>query len=36
MDTFSHGAVCVVLASELYEASDYMRDYETFLTWRRP
>jgi dTDP-4-dehydrorhamnose 3,5-epimerase-like enzyme len=35
MDTFSDGVVCVVLASELYEASDYMRDYEKFLTWRR-
>jgi dTDP-4-dehydrorhamnose 3,5-epimerase-like enzyme len=35
MDTFSEGAVCVVLASELYDASDYVRDYEEFLKWRR-
>ena len=35
MDTFTEGAVCVVLASELYEAADYMRDYEQFLAWRR-
>ncbi|QNL47738.1 WxcM-like domain-containing protein [Olivibacter sp. SDN3] len=29
---FSSGAVLLVLASELYNADDYIRDYETFLS----
>lgn len=28
---FSSGAVCMVLASEFYEESDYYRDYSDFL-----
>jgi dTDP-4-dehydrorhamnose 3,5-epimerase-like enzyme len=36
MDGFSEGAACVVLASDLYEAADYVRDYDEFLAWRRP
>jgi hypothetical protein len=28
---FSSGSVCLVLASELYEESDYFRNYEEFL-----
>ena len=28
---FSSGAVCLVLASELYSETDYFRDYEEFL-----
>jgi dTDP-4-dehydrorhamnose 3,5-epimerase-like enzyme len=36
MDSFSRGAVCVVLASELFEQADYVRDYDEFLAWRRP
>jgi dTDP-4-dehydrorhamnose 3,5-epimerase-like enzyme len=35
MDGFSDGAACVVLASELYDAADYVRDYDEFLAWRR-
>jgi dTDP-4-dehydrorhamnose 3,5-epimerase-like enzyme len=35
LDRFSEGAVCVVLASELYDAADYVRDYDEFLAWRR-
>jgi dTDP-4-dehydrorhamnose 3,5-epimerase-like enzyme len=35
MDRFTANAVCVVLASEPYDASDYVRDYEQFLAWRR-
>jgi dTDP-4-dehydrorhamnose 3,5-epimerase-like enzyme len=35
MDSFAEGTVCVVLASELYDAADYERDYEAFLTWCR-
>jgi hypothetical protein len=31
LDNFSSGAVCMVLASQVYDESDYIRDYETFL-----
>jgi len=31
MDHFCAGAVCLVLASELYDEADYYRDYATFL-----
>jgi len=31
LDNFSSGSVCMVLASNLYEASDYIRDYSKFL-----
>lgn len=31
LDNFSSGSVCMVLASTLYEESDYYRDYEKFL-----
>jgi len=30
LDNFSSGSVCLVLASELYDEEDYIRDYETF------
>ena len=30
LDNFSSGSVCLVLASELYDEDDYIRDYETF------
>lgn len=30
LDNFSSGSVCLVLASELYDKEDYIRDYETF------
>jgi dTDP-4-dehydrorhamnose 3,5-epimerase-like enzyme len=32
LDNFSSGSVCMVLASNLYGASDYYRDYNEFLT----
>lgn len=32
---FSSGAVCMVLASEVYKKEDYIRDYEEFLEFRR-
>lgn len=32
---FTPGATCMVLASEVYEEGDYIRDYEEFLTYRR-
>lgn len=31
IDNFSSGAVCMVLASEFYDESDYFRDYQEFL-----
>jgi hypothetical protein len=31
LDNFSSGSVCLVLASHLYDASDYIRDYNVFL-----
>ena len=31
LDDFSSGAVCLVLASELYDESDYIRNYDDFL-----
>lgn len=31
MDRFSQGAVCMVLASQPYDAADYYRDYDEFL-----
>jgi hypothetical protein len=31
MDNFSGGSVCMVLASNLYDESDYYRDYDSFL-----
>lgn len=31
LDNFSSGSVCMVLASNLYDESDYYRDYQQFL-----
>ena len=31
LENFSSGAICLVLASDLFEETDYIRDYETFL-----
>ena len=33
LDDFSSGAVCLVLASEFYDESDYIRDYDEFLEY---
>lgn len=30
LDNFSSGSVCLVLTSELFDESDYVRDYEKF------
>lgn len=35
LDDFSSGAVCMVLASEVYDADDYIRDYDEFLAYRK-
>ena len=32
MDNFSSGAVCMVLASEYYDESDYYREYDQFIS----
>ena len=34
LDDFSSGSVCLVLASEKYDESDYIRDYEEFIEFR--
>ena len=34
LNNFSSGSVCVVLASELYNPDDYIRDYAEFLEWK--
>lgn len=34
LDDFSSGSVCLVLASEKYDESDYIRSYEEFLIYR--
>lgn len=35
LDDFSSGSVCMVLASEVYDAGDYIHDYKEFLNFRR-
>ena len=34
LDDFSTGAVCLCLASELYEPEDYIYDYDDFLDYK--
>lgn len=34
LDDFSSGSVCLVLASEKYEESDYIRKYEEFINYK--
>lgn len=34
LEDFSSGAVCMVLASEVYNEKDYIRDYKEFLEFR--
>ncbi len=31
LDNFSSGAVCLVLASDVFEEADYIRDFDAFL-----
>ena len=33
LDDFSSGAVCLVLASELFSEEDYIRDFDDFLNY---
>lgn len=35
LENFSSGAVCLVLASEVYDEADYIRDYNSFLTEKK-
>ena len=35
LDDFSSGAVCMVLASEVYQVEDYIRDYDDFIEFRK-
>lgn len=35
LENFSSGAVCLVLASDVFEETDYIRDYETFLNSKK-
>lgn len=32
MDDFASGSICLVLASDVYDENDYVRDYQEFLT----
>lgn len=32
---YSSGSVCLVLASELYDADDYIRDYDEFIKYKK-
>lgn len=34
LDEFSSGSVCLCLASEKYDPSDYIRDYDEFLKYK--
>ena len=34
LNNFSSGAVCLVLASEIYDEADYIRDYREFLEYK--
>lgn len=34
LNDFSSGSVCLVLASMLYDANDYIRDYSEFLKYK--
>jgi dTDP-4-dehydrorhamnose 3,5-epimerase-like enzyme len=36
LDNFSSGAVCLVMASHLYDENDYIRDYNEFLNYKKP
>ena len=35
LENFSSGSICLVLASILYEESDYIRDYNEFLKFKK-
>lgn len=35
LDDFSSGAVCMVLASDVYDEKDYIRNYDEFIEFRK-
>ena len=35
LENFSSGAVCLVLASDVYEEDDYIRDFDTFVAQKK-
>ncbi|MCF0211171.1 MAG: WxcM-like domain-containing protein [Bacteroidales bacterium] len=35
LDDFSSGSVCLVLASEVYQKEDYIRDYQEYLKFKK-
>jgi oxalate decarboxylase/phosphoglucose isomerase-like protein (cupin superfamily) len=35
LDNFSSGAICLVLASEVYDVDDYIRDYSFFYEYKK-
>ena len=35
LENFSSGAVCLVMASEIYDETDYIRDFDEFLDYLR-
>lgn len=35
LENFSSGAVCLVLASDIYKADDYILDYNEFIEFRK-
>lgn len=35
LDDFSSGSVCLVLASEVYQKEDYIREYNEFLEFKK-
>jgi dTDP-4-dehydrorhamnose 3,5-epimerase-like enzyme len=34
LDNFSSGSICLVLASDVYDENDYMRNYTEFKEWK--
>jgi len=34
LENFSSGAICLVVASDVYEEEDYIRDYQDFLRFK--
>ena len=35
LQDFTAGAICLVLASDLYDANDYIYEYEDFITYQK-
>lgn len=35
LDNFASGSICMVLASDVYDEKDYVRDYNQFINFRK-